>query len=179
MRALTKVVPAAVPSVLPSWNVWEPSSRCESVFGEVHDANGLASTLHSNVAPASVEWKLNVGVGSKVVLPGPESMTVSAGCASKAPMSLPSPPLAFVMLEKSCGRGCPRWSTVGPIGLLPWSEGGYLLWGSVLGCSFYDQAAAKFTINTPANRRVQGCSRRPGPSQRALTRTCGVGARSS
>src|SRR5262245_66637834 len=34
----------------------------------------------------------------------------TANCTSKAPMSLPSPPLALGMLEESIGRKKPHWS---------------------------------------------------------------------
>src|SRR5262249_37225537 len=40
------------------------------------------------------------------------------------------------------------------VGLLPWDEGGYSLWGAAWGARFYDEGAGKWTINTPANRKV-------------------------
>src|SRR5258708_2397779 len=45
------------------------------------------------------------------------------GMNSHAPMSLPSPPLAFVSEEKSYGLSAPRWSVVRPK-LLPLSIAG-------------------------------------------------------
>jgi multiple sugar transport system substrate-binding protein len=39
-------------------------------------------------------------------------------------------------------------------GLIPWDEGGIYLWSAALGASYYDHAHSKWTINTPANRKV-------------------------
>jgi ABC-type glycerol-3-phosphate transport system substrate-binding protein len=39
-------------------------------------------------------------------------------------------------------------------GLIPWDEGGTFPWSAALGASWYDLGARKWTINTPANRKV-------------------------
>ena len=62
-------------------NVCAPSGRVLVVNGLLQAANAAASTLHSKVAPASLE-NPNVGVGSAVGPLGPESIRVSAGVVS-------------------------------------------------------------------------------------------------
>ena len=61
---VASVLPAA--SVARTWKVCEPSARAAVVRGDVHAANAAASTLHSNVDPASVAPKAKVGVVSLV-----------------------------------------------------------------------------------------------------------------
>ena len=75
------MLPAA--SLARTSNVCAPSLSVAVVNGVLQDANAPASTLHSNVEPASVELKPNVGVLSLVVEPfaGPLVIEVSgAAC---------------------------------------------------------------------------------------------------
>ena len=63
----------------------DPSPRAAVVRGEVQALNAPPSTLHSNVEPASLEEKPNVGVESVVSPDAPESMVVSGGVVSPPP----------------------------------------------------------------------------------------------
>ena len=74
------VLPAA--SVARTSNVCAPSDSAPVVNGEEQDANAAASTRHSNVEPASVAVKENVGVLSLVGPDGPAVMVVSGGVMS-------------------------------------------------------------------------------------------------
>src|SRR5690242_7874940 len=70
------VLPSA--SVAATWNVWSPPGTSATSHGDVHGAGDPASTQHSNVLPASVDVKVNVGTP----VPGPPVIVVSGGVAS-------------------------------------------------------------------------------------------------
>jgi hypothetical protein len=65
-------------SIARTWNVWEPSPRALRLRGDVQTANEPESSLHSKVAPASFDEKVNDGEALVIVelSAGPESMVV-------------------------------------------------------------------------------------------------------
>ena len=69
-------------SVARTSNVCAPSDSAPVVNGDEQDANAAASTRHSNVEPASVAVKENVGVLSLVGPDGPAVIVVSGGVVS-------------------------------------------------------------------------------------------------
>src|SRR5918999_1414523 len=85
VRSIVHVTAAGVPSVLPAASVALTSKVCEPALrpmydlGEVHDVNAPASSLHSNVEPASLEVKLKLGSAS---LSGSEGEAVIVVCGS-------------------------------------------------------------------------------------------------
>jgi hypothetical protein len=86
--SIVQVWLAGVGSVLPTGSiartctVWLPSASPVYVLGLVQEANAPASSLHSNVLPASEEVKLKVALVWLVGLVGAEVIVVSGGVAS-------------------------------------------------------------------------------------------------
>src|SRR5205814_503480 len=79
---------AGVASVLPAWSVartsrpWLPSASAAVVCGLVHELQLPPSRRHSKVDPASLEWKVKLGVALLSSGGGVESMVVSGAVRS-------------------------------------------------------------------------------------------------
>src|SRR5918999_5842470 len=74
-------------SIARTRNVWSPTSTVTST-GEVHAANGSASSEHSKVEPASFEVKLKLVSTSVVSASGPEMKVVTGGVLSASTVQL-------------------------------------------------------------------------------------------
>ena len=88
--------------------------------------------------------------------------------ASYAPMSLASPPAAFVILGSSKARGSPRWSelvaSAGMVSRLPWSIAGLPDWSAIVGVGpplFFRPAGSR--SGSVLRRSPVALSKPPGP----------------
>ena len=70
------------PSIARTWKVCDPSERPEYAFGLEQVANDPASSLHSNVLPASVEWNVKLALDEPDGFDGDVSITVSGAAVS-------------------------------------------------------------------------------------------------
>jgi hypothetical protein len=99
-------LPAA--SVARTSKVRAPSASAAGVYGDVHAVKDAASMRHWNVALASGEEKLKVGVLSAVGPTGPAVMVVSGGIVSTVKLRLDAvwsmiPTWSIALTSKVCG----------------------------------------------------------------------------